>query len=120
MVIQIEGINRLVGEQFRTRTIQKITTTKRYGDNAGVYVFHFAPILTNVPKNPNRYRQWEDSFEVYLSRYPDPNGIYELFWMGLHGVTCQQLYKEDITDFDTFTGHLGLVVDRGRKYWASL
>jgi len=120
MVIVIEGINKLVGEQFRTRTIQKITTTKRYGDNAGVYVFHFAPILTNVPKNPNRYRQWEDSFEVYLSRYPDPNGIYELFWMGLHGVTCQQLYKEDITDFDTFTGHLGLVVERGRNYWKSL
>ena len=117
MVIVIEGINKLVGEQFRTRTIQKITTTKRYGDNAGVYVFHFAPILTNVLTNP---KQWEDSFEVYLSRYPDPNGIYELFWMGLHGVTCQQLYKEDITDFDTFTGHLGLVVDRGRKYWASL
>ena len=117
MVIQIEGINRLVGEQFRTRTIQKITNTKRYGEKSDSYVFHFAPILTNVLTNS---KKWEDSFEVYLTRYPDPNGIYELFWMGLHGVTCQQLYKEDITDFDTFTGHLGLVVDRGRKYWASL
>ncbi len=117
MVIVIEGINKLVGFQFRTRTIQKITNTKRYGEKSDSYVFHFAPILTNVLTNP---KQWEDSFEVYLSRYPDPNGIYELFWMGLHGVTCQQLYKEDITDFDTFTGHLGLVVERGRNYWKSL
>ena len=120
MVITIDGIDKLVGEQFRTRTIQKITTTKRYGENAGVYVFHFAPILTNVPKNPNRHKQWEDSFEVYLSRCPDPNGIYELFWMGLHGVTCQHLERRDIMDYQTFIAHLGAVVQRGRNYWGSL
>lgn len=118
MVIQIEGISKLVGEQFRTRTLQKITTAKRYGEKSDSYVFHFAPILTN--KTKSGFQQWEDSFEVYLSRYPDPNGIYELFWMGLHGVTCQQLDKRDIMDFNTFIGHLGLVVERGRNYWRSL
>ena len=118
MVIQIEGINKLVGEEFRTRTIQKVSTTKRYGEKSDSYVFHFAPILVNQPKNT--YKQWEDGFEVYLSRYPDPNGIYELFWMGLHGVTCQYLDKRDIMDFNTFAGHLGLVVEMGRNYWRSL
>jgi hypothetical protein len=120
MVLNISGIDKLVGEQFRTRTIQKVTNAKRYGEKSDAYVFQFAPILTNVLTNPNRYKQWEDGFEVYLSRYPDPNGIYELFWMGLHGVTCQQLDKRDIMDFDTFTGHLGLVVERGRNYWRNL
>lgn len=120
MVIQIDGINKLVGEQFRTRTIERVSNAKRYNEVDDSYVFHFAPILTNVLTNPNRYKKWEDGFEVYLSRYPDPNGIYELFWMGLHGVTCQQLYKEDITDYQNFIAHLGAVVERGRNYWRSL
>jgi len=119
MVIQIDGINKLVGEQFRTRTIEKVTQANRYGKGSDSYVFHFAPIPYNNPKN-GAYKIWEDGFEVYLSRYPDPNGIYELFWMGLHGVTCQQLYKEDITDYQNFIAHLGAVVERGRNYWRSL
>ena len=120
MVIRIDGIDKLVGEQFRARIIEKVSHAKRYGEKSDSYVFHFASIPLNGSRNPNRYKQWEDGFEVYLSRYPDPNGIYELFWMGLHGVTCQQLDKRDITDFDTFNGHLGLVVERGRNYWRSL
>lgn len=118
MVIQIEGINKLVGEKFRTRTIQKISTTKRYGENSDSYVFHFAPILVN--KTKTTYQQWEDSFEVYLSRTPNYSGIYELFWMGLHGVTCVELYKEDIKNFHNFMASIGVVVERGRKYWESL
>ena len=119
MVITIDGITKLVGEQFRTRTIEKITTAKRYSELSDSYVFHFAPIQLNGSRNPNSYKQWEDEFEVYLHRHPN-NGIYELFWMGLHGVTCQELYKEDIMDIQTFIGHLGLVVERGRNYWRSL
>lgn len=120
MVITIDGIDKLVGEQFRTRTIEKVTNAKRYGPNSDCYVFHFASIPYTSPKTGAQYKRWEDGFEVYLYRHSDDNGIYELFWMGLHGVTCQQLYKRDITDFDTFTGHLGLVVERGRNYWRSL
>jgi hypothetical protein len=120
MVLNISGIDKLVGEQFRTRTIQKVSEAKRYGPNSDCYVFHFAPILINGSRNPRHTKQWEDSFEVYLYRHPNDSGIYELFWMGLHGVTCQELYKEDIVDYQNFIAHLGAVVERGRNYWRSL
>lgn len=119
-MITIEGIDKLVGEQFRTRTIERVSNAKRYNEDVDCYVFHFKAESLNSGRNPNRYKQWEDGFEVYLHRHPTDNGIYELFWMGLHGVTCQELYKEDILDYQNFIAHLGAVVQRGRNYWGSL
>jgi len=44
-------------------------------------------------------------------------GKYELFWMGLHGVTCMELDWTDIQKFPTFIGCIGIVIERGKRYW---
>lgn len=119
-MITIEGIEKLVGEQFRTRTIDKVTIAKRYKDDSDSYVFHFKAEPLNSARYTMAYQKWEDEFKVYLYRRPTDNGMYELFWMGLHGVTCQELYKEDIMDYQNFIAHLGAVVERGRNYWRNL
>jgi hypothetical protein len=38
--------------------------------------------------------------------------------MGLHGVTCTELSWNDIQNLSTFTAALGMVVERGKRYWA--
>ena len=116
MVLNISGIDKLVGHHFHNRTIQKVTLAERFGKESASYVFHFPAIPFTGPINPNRYAKWEDKFEVHLCRYPK-NKMYELFVMGLHGVTCQELYWEDIQNFPNFIASFGVVVGRSKRYW---
>ena len=116
MVITIDGINKLVGHHFHNRTIQKITTERRFGKGSDSYVFHFPSIPG--PRNSTSYgtKDWVDEFEVHLCRYPK-KGKYELYVMGLAGVTCQELNFSDILKFSEFLGAMGVVIGRAKKYW---
>jgi len=114
MVLNISGINKLTGHIFHNRTIQKVSLAARYGVDSSSYVFHF-PEIPHYNYG-STYKQWEDEFEIHLYRRPK-NGKYELFWMGLHGVTCMELGWKDIQNFSTFISSLGMVVERGKRYW---
>jgi hypothetical protein len=116
MVLNISGINKLTGHHFHNRTIEKVTTEKGRIVSANAYVFHF-PAIPYTTKKPNSYKQWEDEFEVYLYRNPNGWGKYELFWMGLHGVTVEHLDLNDIKKFGHFAAYMGEVVRKGKKYW---
>jgi len=115
MVLNISGINKLIGNTIHARTIGKVFIAERYGDGSTSYVFHFTPI-PNSKRNPSGLKSWEDEFEIHLYRTPK-DGKYELFWMGLHGVTCTELSWNDVKNFDGFIASLCMVVERGKKYW---
>ncbi len=116
MVLNIEGINKLTGHHFHNRTIEKVTTEKGRIEASDAYVFHF-PAIPYKTRKPNSYKQWEDEFQIYLYRNPNGWGRYELFWMGLHGVTVEHLNLEDIKKFGHFTAYIGEVIRKGKKYW---
>jgi len=116
MVLNISGINKLLGHTFHNRTVVKVSIAERYGDGSSSYVFHFSPI-PNSKQDPLGLKSWEDDFEIHLYRTPK-NNRYELFWMGLHGVTCTELSWNDIQTLPTFTAALSMVVERGKRYWA--
>jgi hypothetical protein len=117
MVLNISGIDKLIGQSFHNRTIEKVTLAARWSKESASYVFHFPAIPYSGPKNPHRYKTWYDDFEVHLCRYPKHGKVYELFVMGLHGVTYQELYWEDIQNFPNFIASFGVVVGRSKKYW---
>ena len=116
MVLNISGINKLISHTFHNRTVVKVSIAERYGDGSSSYVFHFSPI-PNSKQDPLGLKSWEDDFEIHLYRTAK-NNRYELFWMGLHGVTCTELSWNDIQNLSTFTAALGMVVERGKRYWA--
>ena len=116
MVLNISGINKLTGHHFHNRTIEKVTTEKGRIESANAYVFHF-PAIPYKTKKPNSYKQWEDEFRVHLYRTPNSFGKYELFWMGLHGVTVEYLDLDDIKKFGYFIACIHEVVRKGKKYW---
>lgn len=115
MVLNISGINKLIGNTIHTRTIGKVFIAERYGDGSTSYVFHFSPI-PEWKRDPSGLKSWGDDFEIHLYR-TSKNNRYELFWMGLHGVTCTELSWNDIQNLATFTASLGMVVERGKRYW---
>jgi len=115
MVLNISGINKLIGNTIHTRTIGKVFIAERYGDGSTSYVFHFSPI-PEWKRDPSGLKSWGDDFEIHLYRTPK-NNRYELFWMGLHGVTCTELSWDDVKNFDGFIASLCMVVERGKKYW---
>ena len=116
MVLNIEGIDKLTGHHFHNRTIEKITVEKGELVNGSSYVFHF-PAIPFITKTNSPYKQWEDSFKIYLYRNPNVSGKYELFWMGLHGVTIEYLDVDDIKKFGYFVACMHEVVRKGKKHW---
>lgn len=115
MVLNIDGIQKLKGHLFFNREIIGVESIKRFGDTSDAYVFHFSEIPgPNIPTSGTK--EWEDAFDVYLNRYPK-NGTYELFWMGLHGVTCEQLNISQIRNFGIFSSCIQKVVGFGKAYW---
>jgi len=116
MVLNISGINKLTGHHFHNRTIEKVTTDKGVVVSSNAYVFHF-PAIPCTNRKPNSYKQWEDEFEVYLYRNPNSFGKYELFVMGLHGVTVEYLDIFDVKKFGHFSTFMGSVVIKCKKYW---
>ena len=110
MVITIDGIQKMKGHLFCGREIVDVKADNFF--NTLHYVFHF----DSLTSNGNPYGCWENRFEVHLLREPK-NGSYELYLMGLHSVTCQQLDKSEIQNFRTFYSYFEKVVRLGKTYW---
>lgn len=111
MVLNIDGIQKLEGHIFCNRTIKSVQSEVHFSQK--VYVFYFDSIATT---DSSPFTKWEDAFRVYLYREPK-NGAYELFWMGLHGVTCETLDISQIRNFQTFYSYFEKVIRLGKAYW---
>lgn len=111
MVITIDGIQKMKGHLFCNREIIDVTTEKHFG--SWYYIFYFNELPNS---NDTSLTKWENAFDVRLKREPK-NGMYELYWMGLHGVTCQQLHKSEIQNFSTFYSYFEKVIKLGKTYW---
>lgn len=120
MELIIEGLDKLALKTFDGRKISKIEVGNRGYPNDKSYVFTFG----EIPKTAQSYTNamgsgWESEFQVWLSKVPNMNGNYEMFVMGLHGVTCYEVPKRELISLDVFTPALGVVVNRGKKFWKS-
>ena len=114
MELVIEGLDKLIWSTYVQRKISDIHIDKRGRySNATSYVFTFPPI-------GNGLEGWNKKLEVYLCKFPTPNGVYELFVMGLHGVTCDYLELKQIRDIDIFQAHIISTMIRAKTYWETL
>jgi hypothetical protein len=113
MELIIDGLHKLQSLSFSERKIERIhiDTRARYS-NATSYVFTFPPI-------GNGLEGWDKEFEVYLCKYPTPDEKYELFVMGLHGVTCYDCSLREIKNFEKFTNLMDTVVMGSKVFWES-
>ena len=114
MELVIDGLDKLIWSTYVQRKISdiQVDTRGRYS-NAASYVFTFPPI-------GNGLEGWNKKMEVYLCKFPDPNDKYELFVMGLHGVTCHWLELEEIKDIVVFQVHIISTMSKAKKYWETL
>ena len=132
MKLVIEGITKLHFKTFYGRKISNIRVDNRgKGDGTdSAYVFTF-PELSIAIKSPNwkpvsfwkpngMGKSWESSFEVWLSQHPNREGKYEMFVMGLHGVTCYDVPMRELHTLDSFSIVMGVVVNRCKRYWETL
>jgi len=113
MELVIDGLDKLKRTTYHARTISNIRIDKRNGARAASYVFTFPPI-------DNPLDGWNKKIEVYLCKFPEGSGRYELFVMGLHGVTCHYLELEEIKDIVVFQVHIISTMNKAKKYWETL
>ena len=113
MELVIEGLDKLRFHTYDGRNITDIRIDKRSGAREASYVFTFPPI-------DNKIDGWNKKLEVYLCKFPTPDGVYELFVMGLHGVTCSYLELKQIRDIEIFQAHIISTMIRAKTYWESL
>jgi hypothetical protein len=114
MELVIDGITKLIYHTYHGRKIGDIRIDKReLSTNSASYVFTFPPIGKGLTG-------WDKELEVYLCKYPTPNEEYELFVMGLHGVTCIYLKIDQIKDIKVFQTYMVLVIDKAKHYWETL
>jgi hypothetical protein len=113
MELVIDGITKLIYHTYHGRKIEDIRVDKRKAARAASYVFTFPPIGKGLTG-------WDKELEVYLCKYPTPNEEYELFVMGLHGVTCIYLKIDQIKDIKVFQTYVALVIDKAKRYWETL
>jgi hypothetical protein len=123
MELVIDGVTKLHFKTFYDRKINNIEIKNRGRDDGmdNSYVFTFR----EIPKAPQTYTNamgtgWESEFEVWLSKFPNGRGKYEMFVMGLHGVTCYDVPISEMRTLDSFCVVMGVVVNRCKKYWKSL
>ena len=123
MELIIEGLHKLTLKTFLERKVSRITVQNRgRGDGSdNSYVLTFGEIRRNPQSYTNAMGTgWESEFEVWLAKFPNQLGKYEMFVMGLHGVTCYELDLNEVRSMDTFTKAMHLVVSRCKGYWLSL
>jgi hypothetical protein len=113
MELVIEGLDKLRHYTHHGRKLSDIRIDKRNAARAASYVFTFPPI-------GNGLDGWNKKMEVYLCKFPEGSGRYELFVMGLHGVTCDYLELKQIRDIDIFQAHIISVMNRAKTYWETL
>jgi hypothetical protein len=113
MELVIDGITKLIYRTYHGRKIEDIRIDKREpSTNSASYVFTFPPIDSPLDG-------WNRKMEVYLCKYPTPDEKYELFVMGLHGVTCYYLEKDEIKDFEKFHNYMVSTMFKAKFYWES-
>lgn len=110
MVITIDGIQKMKGHLFCGREIVDVSEVIFFDRQH--YTFQF----NSLPAKSNPFGCWENKFEVHLVREPK-NGSYELYVMGLHGVTCQSLHLSEIQNFQTFYSYFEKVIRLSKQYW---
>jgi hypothetical protein len=113
MELVIDGITKLIYHTYHGRKIEDIRVDKRQAARDASYVFTFPSIYSGLSG-------WNKKMEVYLCKYPTPNEEYELFVMGLHGVTCIYLKLDQIKDIKVFQTYMVLVIDKAKRYWETL
>ena len=113
MELVIEGLDKLMISTYVQREISDIQIDKRQIGRDASYVFTFPPIDSPIDG-------WNKELEVYLCKFPTPNGVYELFVMGLHGMTCSYLQLKQIRDIEIFQAHIISTMIRAKTYWESL
>jgi hypothetical protein len=112
MELVIEGLDKLIFRTYHGRKIGNIHIDTRQPGRDASYVFTFPPI--------DSIDGWNKKMEVYLCKFPDTNGKYELFVMGLHGVTCYHLERDEIKDFEKFHNYMVSTMFKAKFYWESL
>jgi hypothetical protein len=113
MELVIDGITKLIYHTYHGRKIGDIRVDKRQAARAASYVFTFPPIGSGL-------EGWNKKMEVYLCKYPTHQGRYELFVMGLHGVTCVYLELEALKDINVFQMNMLGVIGKAKGYWETL
>jgi len=112
MELVIEGLDKLRHRTYHSRKIENIRIDTRQPGRDSSYVFTFPPI--------DSIDGWNKKMEVYLCKFPDTNGRYELFVMGLHGVTCYYLERKEIKDIDSFHNYMVSTIFKAKTYWETL
>jgi hypothetical protein len=113
MELVIEGLDKLMVSTYVQREISDIQIDKRQIGRDASYVFTFPPIDSPIDG-------WNKELEVYLCKFPTPDGVYELFVMGLHGISCSYLELKQIRDIEIFQAHIISTMIRAKTYWESL
>ena len=113
MELVIDGLDKLMVSTYVQRKISDIRIDSRQISRDASYVFTFPPI-------DNPIDGWNKKLEVYLCKFPTPDGVYELFVMGLHGMTCSYLELKQIRDIEIFQAHIISTMIRAKTYWESL
>lgn len=123
MELVIEGVHKLILKTFSNRKISNIEVKHRgrgFGDDNS-YVFTFGKIPLTSQSNANGMgKSWESEFEVWLAKFPNQWGKYEMFVMGLHGVTCYELVLDEVKSLDRFSKVMDIVVNRTYEYWKTI
>jgi len=107
----IKGIEKLVGTTILGRKIAKLEVKERFGAGSKCYSF----IIDGRKGDVAPYRDYDSEFEVCLSKFPK-NGVYELFCMGWHGITCVTLHRSEIQNKDVFISYFEDTLNHLRKY----
>jgi len=113
MELVIDGLDKLKRITYHARVISDIHIDTRQPGRDASYVFTFPSIYSGLSG-------WNKKMEVYLCKYPTPDEKYELFVMGLHGVTCYYLEKDEIKDFEKFHNYMVSTMFKAKFYWESL
>jgi hypothetical protein len=114
----IKGIDKLVGTEIFGRKITKLEIKERFGAGSKCYSFTIdgRKYEPSSDRNVSPDRDWTSEFEVVLSKFPK-NGIYELFVMGWHGVTCVNILKEELVNKDVFISYFEDALYKLKKYY---
>jgi len=123
MELVIEGFQKLLVKTFSGRKITDIQIRNRgrgdAKDNSYVFTFGEIPLTSQSNSNPSGM-SWESEFEVWLAKLPNQNGEYEMFVMGLHGVTCYGMRLSEVRSLQNFSIAMSGVVRRCNEYWDNL
>jgi hypothetical protein len=123
MELVIDGITKLHFKTFSERKVSNIEVKNR-GRGDGMdnsYVFTFGEVRKPQHSYTNAMgKSWESEFEVWLAKNPNSYGKYEMFVMGLHGVTCYELGLDEVRRLENFSTVMSIVVTRCKGYWESL